>query len=859
MLPSTNTQTDTSKIESHTTPQAGQDVQAPYGANPDSAELSSAYELDFASSFESADSDFWEAYTDAAPSKPGSQGSGVDGQESAPVDERTEPTMVEKLRGLPWSVATNITNTVFAQFTFFGSVFVLFLNEFGLNKTQIGVLLSPIHFASLIALFIGPMIARHGYKRTFVTFYGVRKFTALLLLATPWIAATYGGAATAWYIAGVVTLFALSRAIEETAYYPWIQEFVPNAIRGKYSAASSMATTATAFLSVAAASFVLGRATGYSGFMLLIGIGVLFGFVSVWTSTRIPGGAPVRSGSLDAPSPRDMLHSLRDRNFVGYLIGTSTFVLATLPLVSFLPLYLREEIGLSESHVVLVQTGALIGGLLSSYLWGWAADRYGSKPITLTSMSIYIVLPIFWWLLPAGAPGSLYLALVISFVQGVADIGWAIGAGRLLFVNVVPTAKKTGYLAVYFACVGFIAGISQLLGGRLLDGADALGGLLSLPELNPYLSLMVLCLVLSAASLLPMGRIRIDNTVTLVEFAGIFLRGNPFRAMSSLFRYNFFTSSEQATVRATEQLGLSASALTVDELLEALADPRFAVRFEAIVSIARTRPHPRLTDALIGVLDGGEVALSVIAAWALGRIGDPAAVPSLRAALDAPYRSIRAHSARALGAIGASGASGASGSTGAVEQAVSDELLARLRAEQDPGLRMAYAAALGQMGVVGSVPDLLALLEETKDPSAQQELALSLARIVGNERRYIQLLRQTQTQNEMGTALSQSVSGIRRDLLQGKRALKTSKAMAGPKREKLAALLQECADSLAADNMDGGIALLTQVARALADLSPHPEHAQILRYCVVQLEQYDAPADVIRLAVHTLSAAVRTV
>lgn len=752
--------------------------------------------------------------------------------------DRQEPTNVEKLRGLPWSIATNITNTVFAQFTFFGSVFVLFLNEIGLNKTQIGFLLSPVHFASILALFVAPAIARMGYKRTFVWFYGARKFVTLFLLATPWVAAAYGQQITTWYVAGVVILFAISRAVEETAYYPWIQEFVPNAIRGKYSATSTVATTATALLAVAIASFVIDHTTGYSGFMLLISVGVLFGFISVWSSTFIPGGAPVRTTDRNDSRMREVRDSLRDGNFMRYIVGASIFVLATLPLASFLPLYLREEIGLSESRVVLVQTGALLGGLASSYLWGWAADRYGSRPVMLSGMSLYMVLPVLWWMLPRTMPTSLYLALGISFLQGMADIGWAIGAGRLLFANIVPPAKKTGYLAFYFTCVGVIAGFSQLLGGRLLDDASRIGELLGVSDFNAYTPLIALCLVLTAASLLPMSRIRLDNTVTLGEFAGIVFRGNPFRAITSLFRYNFFTRNEQAAVLATEQLGLSDSALTVDELLEALNDPRFAVRFEAIVSIARTRPSPRLTHALINVLDGNEVALSVIAAWALGRIGDPAAVDSLCRALDAPYRSIRAHSAQALGAMGA-------------EVAIAP-LLARLQRETDDGLQMAYATALGNLGEPEAVPYLLGLLDRITEENVRMDLALSLARIAGDEHRFMQLLRQAR--NEPGTALSRAVSQLQRELrlaernTQGRlrRLLKLNKAT-------LSELSSTCAERWAAGDLAGGAERLRQLILVLDDAPKRSTHAQILHYCAPHLvNDGGICSGVTLLAVHTL-------
>ena len=36
---------------------------------------------------------------------------------------------VEKMRGLPWSIGGDAANTVFVQFTFFGSVFILFLKR----------------------------------------------------------------------------------------------------------------------------------------------------------------------------------------------------------------------------------------------------------------------------------------------------------------------------------------------------------------------------------------------------------------------------------------------------------------------------------------------------------------------------------------------------------------------------------------------------------------------------------------------------------------------------------------------------------------------------------------------------------
>lgn len=63
-----------------------------------------------------------------------------------------EPTTVEKMRGLPWGIAFDTANSVYCQLTILGSLFVLYLNELGLNKTQIGALLSLFPFTALLAL-----------------------------------------------------------------------------------------------------------------------------------------------------------------------------------------------------------------------------------------------------------------------------------------------------------------------------------------------------------------------------------------------------------------------------------------------------------------------------------------------------------------------------------------------------------------------------------------------------------------------------------------------------------------------------------------------------------------------------------
>lgn len=688
-------------------------------------------------------------------------------------------TDADKLRRIHWNTALSAINTVFAQMIYFGAVFPLFLAELNFTNTQIGFLFSLIPFAALVAIVAAPAAARFGYKRTFVTFFGIRKVVTTFLLLTPWVLAQWGPQAVLIYVSVVMVAFSIVRAIAEMAIYPWAREFIPNSIRGKYTAVNDIISRLTAVAAIALAGYLLTLPMGLNRYMLIFGIALGFGWAAVWAASHIPGGAPIKGSAGAQTSYRHILSTLLDQNFRFYLIAFGLAVLGMGPMGSFLPLYLEREIGLSESQVVLLQNGGLVGGLLSVYLLGWAADRYGSRPVMLAGLVIKVILPVFWLVMPRFSDWSMLAALAISFVNGIADIAWAIGSVRLLYVGVVPPEKTHGYMAVYYAISGLVGGISLVAGGRIVDAAAGLSGQFLIFPLDQFSPLFIGGIVLTAASIFLFRRVKADSDFGLRDFASMFIHGNPLQALEFMVRY-YRARDERTTVVMTERMGQTRSPLTVDELLEALIDPRFNVRFEAVISIARMDSDPRLVEALCKLLDGTELSLSTIAAWALGRIGDESALPALRNGLDSDYRSIRAHCARALGTLH--------------DTSVIPLLLERLQTETDKGLRIAYAVALGQMGSVQVTDTLFKILDTTENEGARLELALSIARLTGYEQPFVRLLRQSR--HDKGTSISQTVFGLRKQF---------------PHSESIDRLARDAASAFARNDFVTGMPLLSQL------------------------------------------------
>ena len=738
---------------------------------------------------------------------------------------QSEPTTVEKLRGLPWSVATNAINAIFSQFTFFSSVFVLYLNSLGLNKTEIGLILSLIPFSAVLAPLVAPFTARHGYKRIFVIFYAARKTVTAFLLLTPWVYNSLGLRGVFVFLLVLVGIFAVVRTIEETAYFPWVIEFVPNSVRGKYSAMSNIFTALTGFVAVWVAGLVLEYFHNATGYMILFAAGALTGYLSVWASTFIPGGA-----AQPNEGKRDLATAIHDPDNRRYLLGVGLVTLGTVPIAAFLPLFMEEYGGLTSATVVQLQMGNLLGMLLSSYLWGWAADRFGSKPVMQVGGWLLVLLPVLWWLIPRMSVVTLPIALCVAFLQGMAALGWGIGAGRLLYVSIVPPSMKMDYMAVYFAWVGVVSGMSQFIGGALVDASQSLVGAVAGIQLNPYAPLFLLAILFPLAANLLFRGVQGDTPLSTTQFAGIFLRGNPILAMGSMIRY-YRAKDEEDAVAVTDRMGQIRSRLTEDELLDSLADARFNVRFEAILAIARMPADPPLVDALVKVLDGKSPALSVVAAWALGKMGAKNAVPQLRNALhSSPYRSVQGYCARALATLG--------------DATIAPELLARLQREEDDGLNLAYASALGRLQVEDALPLLLQRLAACDDEVMAAEVALAVARLLGNERRYVQLARSIR--HQPGTTIAQTLVSIRKLLAR----------KSGREHREAGAQLLPIEDTFAHEQVAEGARHLGEWLATSATFAYFGE-AMVLREAASALQREgNARPEYLLLALHALEAAL---
>lgn len=404
----------------------------------------------------------------------------------------------EKIRALPWSIGFGLlTSSVFGPWTFFGSVFLLYLQTLGLPKGQIAVLLSLVPFCGLMAPLVAPALARWGAKRACIALYGGRSLTAALLLMLPLVLGAGGRGWGLAYLLAIILAFAVLRSLAETAIYPWSQEYTPASVRGRYGAVNAIAGTLAGMGALAVAGYLVDQGAGLGRFLWLQAAGGAAGLLGVVLLLRVPGGAPIAAQAGPQTHRAELREAVADGNFRSFLLGTAGLTLGGGMVGAFMPLLLVEKVGLPPGTVIWLDITVGLGSMVACLLTGWMADRYGSRTVLMPGLTLTLVQVAIWGaLLATGQAAGLGITVValLGFLGGIAGNAVGIGAGRLLFTGVVPPEKSVAYTAVCYSWCGLIGGLAPLLAGgtlSLVGSAKPQGG----PAMfEPYTVLFLLSL-----------------------------------------------------------------------------------------------------------------------------------------------------------------------------------------------------------------------------------------------------------------------------------------------------------------------------------------------------------------------------
>ena len=244
------------------------------------------------------------------------------------------------------------------------SPMVLYAKSLGASATVLGIVAGMMPLLVIFQIPAANHINRVGYKRFVYAGWGIRVLFIFGLALVP-LAGFFLDAKTRLALLLLLLFcFNLSRGISSCAWLPWITVPVPPAIRGKYLVRDAAVQNFGSFLTYLVAAGVLGGATHSWQFSVLFGFSAIMGGASLFFLKRIPD-VPISEPERVSKARVPWLEMMRYPPFLKQLRMVMAWSVAYGGITAFTVAYLRMEVGMSETRIMLVTAVAFLGGLSS--------------------------------------------------------------------------------------------------------------------------------------------------------------------------------------------------------------------------------------------------------------------------------------------------------------------------------------------------------------------------------------------------------------------------------------------------------------------------------------------------------------
>ncbi len=436
-------------------------------------------------------------------------------------------------------------------------------------------------------------------------------------------------------------------------------------------------------LSLVVSSVIVGVIIDYLGkqnietYVWIIGGGTIFGIISMFSlmTARDPKSHRKKKQVPIFGKLRLIWRNIRFRQLV-YFFGLQSF--AQWLIIPFTFIYLQRTLHLSMCVIQLLVALCGITSFFSTYVFQVIGSKYGRKPIILSCTFIKGIELIFWALL---LPGSPWFIIIIPFIiGGVVNIG-LLNATFSLITSSGRQQLKTLSIAVFFALTGLLGFAASGLSGVIYDKLETLQ-FFDTSLFTPYNAIAACGSVLLFASMLLFIKFEEEGAIPTVKVVKTLFANNPFRAiyhthvlsnpmqeksriqalnkakgnlMVSELINDLYSPSNRIRESAVWNIwrkGKKADPVLADELLKVLDIPALGVQAQAARALGHIQYH-KATRHLVKYLDSRDTTLTQSCIFALGLIGDKAAISELENILrHERFRMLWPHAAEALGRIG---------------------------------------------------------------------------------------------------------------------------------------------------------------------------------------------------------------
>ncbi|MDF2374792.1 MAG: MFS transporter [Verrucomicrobiales bacterium] len=353
-----------------------------------------------------------------------------------------------------------------------GSPMILYAKSLDASATVLGIIAGMLPLLVIFQIPAARFVDAVGYKKFVLSGWSVRTVFVFLLALVPLSAGFLPAESRLALVLLLLFLFNLSRGISSCGWLPWITSIISANRRGTFLTREAMMVNIASFFAFWLAAGLLGGDPAPWRFSVLFFFSAVCAAISLLFLRRIP---PEPRVDPDQRPPRPGLSTMLSLRPFRKLLGMNVvWALANGGVLTFLVAWLKEEGIWTEKAILMLTSVTFIGALLNQMLISRGLDRFGSRPILIVGMIVWILLLGLWTAI-AGGVISPHVPLVIGLMLILGLAGSMVNLSNLRLVMLsVPDAGRSHYFAIFSVVSSLGLGLAPILWGILIDATATL-------------------------------------------------------------------------------------------------------------------------------------------------------------------------------------------------------------------------------------------------------------------------------------------------------------------------------------------------------------------------------------------------
>lgn len=360
---------------------------------------------------------------------------------------------------------------VFNAFSFqiiLNSPMIIYAKTLGASATELGIITGMMPLLVIFQIPAAQYIHKVGYRRFVYSGWGTRVAFIFLMALVPLTSGFLTPRARLSLMLLFLFGFNLSRGISSAAWLPWIASLVPEKFRGKYLVRDAACVNIASCITFVLCALLLGNEPQQWQFSILFIFSATMGALSLVFLKRMPDvevPSPPRTAKIPVPWKEIFSHS----PFKKLLLTAMVWSVVYGGMSAFAVAFMKSDIGLPADKILLITAVSFLGGLSSLWFLGHRLDSFGSKPVILFSMILWLAM-LFGWMTISGRyiAGTMELLIILQFIMGLSSALINMANTRLAMAT-IPVMGRDHFFAMYSVLSCLTQGLAPVGWGVLID------------------------------------------------------------------------------------------------------------------------------------------------------------------------------------------------------------------------------------------------------------------------------------------------------------------------------------------------------------------------------------------------------